>query len=38
MCENWVFVKFVLKEKLSRKCKMLLQNNCINSCVTNGLK
>ena len=38
MFENWMFVKFISKEKLKRKCKMLLQNNCTNKDVTNDLK
>ena len=39
MCENWMFVMFILKVKKTENVKMLLfQNDCINNGVTNGLK
>ena len=39
MYEYWIFVKFVSKKKnRTENVKMLLQNNCINNGLINGLK
>ena len=34
MCQNWMLVKFILKEKHNKKC----EDNCINNDVINDLK